>query len=536
MSKKIAIFGSGISGLTVAHELIKNGFNIEIYELNSIIGGMARSNRDVSYISNEHSFRTITNSYTNTIDILKQIPLINNNKSNVYNNLIFGYYHLKIFNYDNKNKPFLSYSDVTYILYLYIKTKLSNKRNINFYKIKIKPLLKKKLTKNGYDYVIKLMGIIGPMNINTASIGNFFDNMDIVQHIYTYLSQNKNSLFYSSFFNQPTSEAWFDHWFIYLQNKGVKFHFNSELTKINISKNKITHCEVNNVPITADYYVISISPYHAEKIFINSNLYNLAIIHNNLNVIHNQISFRIGFNIDLFVDKFDSIFILYDSPYGIMINQQDSLWDKNIKLDNNKQIKALWSGICTDSITNGLLYNKSLTLNNKSQLYDEILFQLFKSTDFIEYFQNINPLFSVDNIIYFELFEDWEYHNDILKSKYPKWSDTVFNHDFKPTHKTEFDNLFISGAHCKTSTDSWLMESAIESGKITSNLILQKNNKTNIYHHNHKNKSFIISLLSFFDDILYVIFYEYISIIDLFIIIISLILLYILYKKTFTYT
>ena len=28
--------------------------------------------------------------------------------------------------------------------------------------------------------------------------------------------------------NQPTSEAWFDPWYIYLEDKGVKFLMNSE--------------------------------------------------------------------------------------------------------------------------------------------------------------------------------------------------------------------------------------------------------------------------------------------------------------------
>ena len=532
MTKKIAIFGGGISGLTIAHELIKNGFNVDIYEYDSIIGGMARSKRDMLNVPNEHSFRMITESYYNTIDILKQIPLINNINLNTYNNLIFGFFQLKLFNYNDKSIPFLSYSDAIYLYYLYLNFNVSNNRKNKFYKKKIKPLLKQKLTKDGYDYVIKLMGVIGPMNINMASIGNFFNNLNLSQEIYTYFTKNTKSMFYTSFFNQPTSEAWFDNWENDLRNKGVKIHFNAELTKIYNSNNIITHCEVNNNPVIADYYIVSTSPYHAEKIFLNSNLYDIASPYTKLNVTHNQISFRIGFNINLRVDKFNSVFLLFDSPYGIMICQQDSLWNKNIKLDNNKTIKALWSGICTDSITNGLLYNKSLTLNNKSQLYDEILFQLFKSNNFIDYFQDINPLFSVENIIYFEIFDDWATKNSsVLKSKYPKWSDTFFNYEHKPTHHTKYNNLFIAGSHCQTSTDNWLMESAIDSGKIVSNLILEENNLPKVYYYDHKKKSFITLLLSLIDDFLFAFFGEYVSIIDTLLILMCVILLYILYNK-----
>ena len=494
---------------------------------------MARSKRDELNVPNEHSFRLLTEEYYNTIDILKQIPLINNLNSNVYNNLIFGVFPLKLFNYDGEDTPHLSYLDAIYLFYLLFKFKVSNNRKNKFYKKRITPLLKQKLTKNGYNYAIKLMGVIGPMNINMASIGNYLDNLNLLTNRrHTYFTNNAAPVNYISFFNQPTSEAWFNHWENDLRNKGVKIHFNSELTKIYYSNNIITYCEVNNNPVIADYYIISTSPFHAEKIFLNSNLYEIASPYTKLNVTHNQISFRIGFNINLRVNKFNSLFLLFDSPYAILMCQQDSLWDKNIKLDNNKTIKALWSGLCTDTITNGLLYNKSLALNDKSQLYDEILFQLFKSNDFIDYFQNINPLFSTENIIYFEIFDDWATKNSsVLKSKYPKWSDTFFNYEHKPTHHTKYNNLFIAGSHCQTSTDNWLMESAIDSGKMVSNLILEENNLSKVYYYDHKKKSFITSFLSILDDILFTFFGENISIIDTLLILMCVILLYVLYNK-----
>ena len=40
----IIIFGSGLSGLTLAHELVKRKFKILIVEKDSVFGGMAKSN------------------------------------------------------------------------------------------------------------------------------------------------------------------------------------------------------------------------------------------------------------------------------------------------------------------------------------------------------------------------------------------------------------------------------------------------------------------------------------------------------------
>jgi uncharacterized protein with NAD-binding domain and iron-sulfur cluster len=62
----IIIFGGGISGLTTAHLLIKKGFNVEIYESEPIIGGMARSIRDnYTNTPTEHSWRGYAPFYRN---------------------------------------------------------------------------------------------------------------------------------------------------------------------------------------------------------------------------------------------------------------------------------------------------------------------------------------------------------------------------------------------------------------------------------------------------------------------------------------
>ena len=44
-SKKVAIFGAGIAGLTVAHELARRGWLVSVYEPNAEAGGFFRSAR-----------------------------------------------------------------------------------------------------------------------------------------------------------------------------------------------------------------------------------------------------------------------------------------------------------------------------------------------------------------------------------------------------------------------------------------------------------------------------------------------------------
>ena len=71
----ISIYGAGITGLTIAHELVTKGFNVNIYEKDNIVGGMAKSKRNENNIPSEHSWRGYGPFYYNTFDILKKIPI-----------------------------------------------------------------------------------------------------------------------------------------------------------------------------------------------------------------------------------------------------------------------------------------------------------------------------------------------------------------------------------------------------------------------------------------------------------------------------
>ena len=53
----IIIFGGGLSGLTLAHELIKKKFKILIIEKDNELGGMVRSDTNKNLFPSEHSLR-----------------------------------------------------------------------------------------------------------------------------------------------------------------------------------------------------------------------------------------------------------------------------------------------------------------------------------------------------------------------------------------------------------------------------------------------------------------------------------------------
>ena len=112
-----------------------------------------------------------------------------------------------------------------------------------------------------------------------------------------------------------------------------------------------------------------------------------------------------------------------------------------------------------------------------------------------------------EDIIYSEIFEDWYYDNNMLKTKNKKWVNNFLNEEYRPKAKTDFNNLHITGSHCKTSVNIWSMESATESGKITSNELLKKYNKDKAKLFTHRSLIFFI-ILQKIDDLLYYLYYS----------------------------
>lgn len=398
----------------------------------------------------------------------------------------------------NINRPIqISTKDYPYLLYVLSKVMYgSDSRSSSYFQEKLLPYLKNKISEDSYHYIVDYLS--GPgfgFDKETVSAGTF---ATFVMWILN--SGNKGW----KVMNQPTNEAWFDHWGRYLIQKGVKFHFNSSLSEIRHSNHGIQSCQINNLNwIQGDEFIIAINPNNLWEIFQKSQLFELANQHRSLYTVNNQISFRIGFKRKINMPTLNSGYVLVDSPYNITFYAQEDSWDKNVKLGLDGKIKSLWSGTLIATYMTGSLYHLPATKLTKDQLIKEIIYQIFNSQQ-LKYhlMQNNSKIATLEDIIYVEIFDDWYWDGSQLKSKNLKWVNNYLNESYRPTNLTQLSNLYLAGAHTQTSVNIWSMEGAAESGKLTSNLILNKYQLPQTYIFTHQ-KTLPQKLLSKTDQLLY---------------------------------
>lgn len=300
-----------------------------------------------------------------------------------------------------------------------------------------------------------------------------------------------------SVLKRPTNESWFGPWEKYLHdNYGVKFHFGCKITRLHSNNDNIIGINVNDIvsnkPIRIpkyDYYVLAVTPFAVADIVAGSNTRvkqdrNLALFKGlTQDGPHIQVSFFIGFDKKVKVPKKDGgghiAYILPDSPFNLTLYFQDDVWYDDVYLGPN--IKSLISGTACVSYIPGKLYGKTLKETTLEEFKQEILYQLCECNSFCSIISNYNEGESFKNmrVSKFEVWNGWIFPKDrkSLLSQFPnekKWVNSTNTNVYMPSIVSSFDNLFIVGAHVKSSVDLYSMETACATGRQAAFLIMNK--------------------------------------------------------------
>lgn len=465
MSKKIAIFGSGVGGLTVAHELAHckgARYNIHIYERNNTIGGMARSgykNRNGIMLPTEYCWRIYGPNYDNLREILKQIPLQNNPDKTVHDNLINIHDYLiadqhSIFKMNNRVKTLLDlrhafknvplrqkWSVLNKILYCFmISSDRLNSLDSMTWKEYINP--DDSLCHDMKKYIIDIMAPYLGAEANSVNVPSVAKTLESFKAFNGPISV----------LGGPTNEAWLDHWKHYLESKGVTFHLNSEITDI-IADGENVKCALlsDGTEITSDVFFCSLPVESVAKL---RSLKIPGIEELSQRAYQLMVGMQLYFNKKIRLPNRYTAMYIPNSTWQLVIEPQGSIWDKNYA-----DIKDVWSiGLC-DPIRHGLLIKKPFVECSHEEIKTEVWHQIKNSE--LGHYLALNEV----EILDYNVWDTYVFNGHKLETCEPKFSTNKGTFFLRPDNRTKYKNLHFATAYTKTDTDMFEMESAAESGR-----------------------------------------------------------------------
>lgn len=485
---KVIIFGAGIGGLTAAHELSKHNMDVTVYEKNNIVGGLARS-KYVTYLGNkypcEYSWRIYGSGYKNLLQILKEIPLENDKQKSVFDNLveiytfIFARFDKKEVILDKNHGVYklinhLSYDDIYKIINKLIYCSSMSQERIDSYDDLSWDHFCDDLSPEGKKYFVQIWTPILGMDRARMSFPVVSRMLRIVYGVIA----NETAFLY--LMNKPTNDAWLNEWVSYLESKNVKFKLNHELHDMNVINDKIYNVTIKNKSSIfnekADHYVLSLSVESIASIVRNNiNLQKYATLKNTINLA--SLCKQIQLSVQIFLNKkvvyptkSKSVIYLPDSPWALIIEPQDVIWDDTYC--TNKQVKSVWSVIICQTDVNGILIVKPFIKCTENEVRQEVMYQIIRSY----YMSNIHfddgSQISEKNIIFFYIWDTFYFNSfGFVDTSEPKFSNNIGSLKYLPNYKTEIINLFFATAYTKTTRLVYSMESAAEAGILVSNEI-----------------------------------------------------------------
>ena len=485
-TSRICIMGAGVSGLSVAHELIKQNFDVIVIERNPIAGGLARST-NFPEGPGEYGWRAYGPGYLNLQKIMSEIPI--SEDKTVLDNLqpVNNYTILrqngtqivfdssvsvwkKLLNIFKITRKF-TIKDYLIILKLFLYTKTSCSARIISLDTIAWYYYVSGFSSEAKKFLVNPIGIFYGMEVkrmSTTSVLSLADN---------FLQFTTGAPFSFSAMKGPTNDAWLNPWVKYLTDKGVNFQFNTEIHGIDCdSHGNITKVFTSDGDIKADIFVSSLPTESNAKIFENNTKLHCqfkALAENSKQV---QPSIAYYFDDIITFSHGYAVIYLVDTPWNLMILPQGKLWREGGYWPPDSTFgKDCW-GIGIGNSNNPGTTGKSFTESTREEAIEEVWKQCLQSN-----ILNLNaktesgkPLAEIKNTGHC-LWPSFQTNKDTnkLDTWEPKFSNNAYTYTDLPdsTKNPYVPNLYIATAYNKEYGHVYNMEAAAFFGRRTARYI-----------------------------------------------------------------
>ncbi len=491
--RTVAIFGAGVAGLSAAHEFVKLGYKVSVYEANAEAGGFFRSARraEDGNMPTEYSWHGFGPWYHNAFDVMKQIPF--DGLKSVYDRALSrpvnygvvpdrdtGLTLPAIFKTPLKFR-FTALDTIRWSKLLF-QTWSANLRTEKWYSaLSASEAWKPRMTELGWKTWRATFGPWVGVDWTRASlhhVGQFFRRNMQPGTAHEHEADEEGPAWKQGagegwlLLRGPSNEVWFDKWIPYLKEKGAQFFFETALTKFLFDGRNISSAVLDSgVEVTADIHVLAVNPFAAAEII--SQTPALAVL-DELRLFrpltndgpHTQVSFRIAFSEEIKWPEKMTAILLPDSEFNLTVFAQEQAWMPQISLGDG--IKSLWTGTaCVGTQAPGRVYGLPLDKCTREQFIEEVKTQLLECQGLDYLLKQANNGKSLKDFpeVRIEVWHEWEFSPQGIESRQKKWVMSTHTQQFLPNQKTPVPNLLLAGAHTKTSADIWSIEGAVESGR-----------------------------------------------------------------------
>lgn len=510
--QRVAIFGGGVGGLTVAYVLSQypDRYSIDLYERHSEVGGMARSSRDSSGCATEYCWRVFFGFYKHLFRVLHHIPLVEAGDGNGNGHGVNTAKTVMTANPPSVMNNFVPYRNITvsdspttwaemmrmaYWLWYGFSSCDERMRELDNWK------WSDVMKKTGNSHILRQVGPWLGMDRVRASYKSVIE----VGFEWNVLGGEENYVT-----SQPTSEAMFDPWVAYLQRWGVRLHRNHELLQLDNSleennrrnRNKKraqirdlrtgrtwTDDQIDIVVLALPVEVLQRVAHR--KWFLSpktqANLQTLATT-----CLHMQVAFQVYFNIPVWLGhntqwpvtkelpQFsrtwkNNSFIVTDAPWDLIVLQYDQTYDfgKTVLCSHLEKVRGGWSiAVCT-AYRPGIRIRKPFYQCTEDEIHLEIWAQLRNSRSLDALVQQFNSGRSLEqlehkHVIHWSpMWPGFQYDPSThhIRMREPKFTNNAGSLALRPSFRTLDESVFVATAYVQETIGIFSMEAACLGGK-----------------------------------------------------------------------
>lgn len=367
--RSVAVFGAGVAGLTVAHELVRLGYAVAVYETHSEAGGFFRSARLTkdANMPSEYSWHGMGPWYHNVFDLLQQIPF--DETGSIFSRALSRPIDFGIFPNTGQARFYdkgplsipsmfgMSWLDFAGWFWLMLKTWTANRRSeIEYARLNAYAEWRAVLSSSAARTWRSCFGPwIGSdwtlVSLHTA--GHFFRNQLVTRPAHPHPADRDGAAWTHQaadgwlLFRGPSSEYWFAPWVRHLTTAGVDFFWSSSLQKLQFDGETVVAAKLDSgAQVQADLYVLATNPFAAAQIVARSPQLQqqppLCLLEPLIqDGPHVQVSLRIAFAEQIAFPRQRTAVVVADSEFNLTLFAQEQAWEPHVSLGEG--VKSLWT-------------------------------------------------------------------------------------------------------------------------------------------------------------------------------------------------